>query len=240
MFMLNSLTQLGPFLGSFDVVIFDLDGVILDSGNLKIQCMRETLRDFDTHFVEPFLETFKKKFGQTRQYHFKNFFDNYLKSEDCFESFYAHYATFYANLLKIKYPLVDICQYADTIIKMLADKNLKLYVATGTAEEEAKLVLKTKGLDAYFDGIFGAPLDKAESIKHIIQTNNVARNKAIMMGDAIHDRDSAFANQIPFVFVEQYSFMSREDLSNNFENSFSIVKNLNPLCTVENNRRVNS
>lgn len=204
---------LKEFITKFEQVIFDLDGVIIDSNTLKVDCIRESLCDFETGVVESFLREFSKSFGQTRVYHFKNFYFNYLKRDVDFDLFYQRYAGRYAELLKERYCNAPICEYADEIIYYLFDNQVKLYVATGTNTTEAETVLKAKRLHHYFDGIFGSPLEKKNIINGLLNEKIPSKEKTIFIGDAVHDFDCAHTNQTPFLFVERYALIELNELT---------------------------
>jgi phosphoglycolate phosphatase len=217
----------GKLLSNYNLIIFDLDGVIVDSANLKIACMREALDDFDSNLVEPFLKEFSKAFGRTRQFHFKKFYNTYLGCIDNFEDFYTCYAKRYSDLLQDRYILAELCEHASETIGQLAACGAHLYVATGTVTEEAERVLRVKKLHHHFDGIFGAPLMKSYSINQILSNTQIAKQKAIMIGDATYDRNSAFENQISFLFIERHAMINRQDIAEGCNTQFFVAKTLN-------------
>jgi phosphoglycolate phosphatase-like HAD superfamily hydrolase len=224
------LGSLTAFLNQFSIIIFDLDGVILDSARLKVNCMRQALTDFDSGVVEAFLNCFTQEFGQSRQHHFKNFYFNFLKENQGFESFYDAYEPRYAHILNQHYTDVDLCAYASTLIPGLNHK--KLFIATGTVTEEAEEVLTKKNLGHYFESIYGSPLEKSDIVNQIIHQQDEPRDKFILIGDALHDRNSACANQIPFLFVERHALINREEIRNDSTIPFYMVDCLNPEALV--------
>lgn len=227
--MLNQ-EELERFLTFFEAIIFDLDGVILDSVQLKVDCMREALSNFDGKVVELYLADFIKEFGQSRLFHFKNFYHCYLNFQDGFDEFYNKYAKLYADILESRYAEVRICEYADSLILLLSKIGLKLFVATGTSTKEAVDVLGIKKLKDYFVGIFGSPNEKDKIIKNILCEHGFSIKKTLMIGDSMHDRDSAFKNQIPFLYVERYSVTNKLNISQGFPFPFPFysVKSLDP------------
>lgn len=225
--------NLGHFLTYFENVIFDLDGVILDSAQLKISCMRETLSNFDRKLIELYLNDFTQNFGQSRLFHFKNLYHNYLNLKDGFDGFYDIYANRYAAILEKCYPQVTICEHSDTLIALLKNIGLNLFVATGTATSEAINVLTKKNLSHYFKEILGSPTEKSNIIKNILFENGYSNEKTLLIGDAMHDRDSAFENQISFLFVERYALADRHDLIKNSKCPFYSVNSLKHTECVE-------
>tara|TARA_Y100001934_G_scaffold280691_1_gene388073 strand:- start:1509 stop:2204 length:696 start_codon:yes stop_codon:yes gene_type:complete len=223
--------KIKDFLNQFKFIIFDLDGVILDSARLKVNAMEQALQVFNSELVSAFLKCFVKEFGQPRQYHFKNFYFNFLKEScDDFHSFYETYASRYAANLQQDYRNVPLCAYAEDLIRTLDDK--KCFVATGTATEEAIDVLNNKQLTQFFDGIYGAPREKKVIIKSIIEQHNASPEQCILIGDAIHDRNSAFANQIPFLFIERYARVGQELVRQNSLYPFYVAESLDAYAVI--------
>ncbi len=60
---------------NYDVYIFDCDGVILDSNQLKIDAMKKALIKFfgDDHKIAECVEYFKRNFGTSRFHHVEHF-----------------------------------------------------------------------------------------------------------------------------------------------------------------------
>lgn len=229
--------SLHHFLTRFQSIIFDLDGVIINSMDLKVACMKRALSSFDPHLVETYLAEFVQNFGRSRQYHFERFYRHYLGVADdsvphpdleSFSSFYETYAGLYAAYLQAEYAQAPLCAHAQDVIAFLASQeNISLFVATGTAESEAQMVLKEKGLYDYFQGVFGAPKDKKNSIQHIVSQQGTEKKRTLMIGDALYDRDSAMCQQVPFLFVEAYALLNVQAMAEEAMASFYTVASLN-------------
>ncbi|MDP3704526.1 MAG: HAD family hydrolase [Legionellaceae bacterium] len=219
-------TILSRFLTSFDLIIFDLDGVIIDSNHLKIACMRDALGDFNRDVVESYLQDFSKNFGQPRLFHFKNLYYNTLGRDGDFDAFYQCYASRYAALLDERYCNAALCEHADDAITLLAESDLKLFVATGTNTNEAEKVLKHKQLHHYFEGIYGSPREKVNIISTLLTQQPILKEKVLFIGDAAHDALCAQENQIPFLFVEHYALIELQALRKQVSTPFYSIKSL--------------
>ena len=66
-----------PRLSDYEMYIFDCDGVILDSNQLKIEAMKNTLKVYfsDQNMIEECLEYFRKNFGKSRFHHVAHFLE---------------------------------------------------------------------------------------------------------------------------------------------------------------------
>ena len=68
---------------------------------------------------------------------------------------------------------------------------LPLYVCSGAPHEELNFILKERGLDSCFTGIYGSPPSKAKLLAMIVDKACVLPDEVLMVGDASTDRNAA-------------------------------------------------
>ena len=100
--------DLFEFISQSELIIFDLDGVILDSNGAKLEIMREVLRPHDVAAADQFIEEFKANFGRSRREHFLSFYEIYLRHTTGFEAFFERAAARYAEVLRERYLSVSL------------------------------------------------------------------------------------------------------------------------------------
>ena len=187
----------------YSTVIFDCDGVIFDSNNLKVEAMRESLAGlgFPEQEVATCTQHFKDNFGISRYVHVDYFITHYLTVEE-------------ANVDDIKQGILeafsDQCMVfyqsaaiADHMIDLLESCRAKKYIASGSDQTELRQVIASRGLSHYFVEVNGSPKKKADIIADIL-TEHGDRN-AVMIGDAKSDLLSAEANDIDFIYYRPLS-----------------------------------
>ena len=91
------------------------------------------------------------------------------------------------------------------------------YIISGTPEEELRFIVKERGLEKFFEGIYGSPRFKAEIINDIILNRRLDRRKIVLIGDAESDRLAAGKTNI--IYIER-------DRSKEFDLEKLTVKNL--------------
>lgn len=219
-------------LADYDVVVFDLDGVLVDSNEVKIACMRTTLAAFGTELVEDFLHEFRRTFGRSRREHFATFHREFLGLSDEgaeFESFLAEYAGAYAELLVERYPQAPLCEHADRLVSILAARGVPLYVATGTLTSEAVMILDRAGLLGFFCGVLGGEEPKARRLEAILAEAGVGRRDAVLVGDSRQDALAADEVGMGFMLVTRYGFFPPEHiLDDRIGRHARIVADLDP------------
>jgi phosphoglycolate phosphatase-like HAD superfamily hydrolase len=74
-----------------------------------------------------------------------------------------------------------------------------LYVASGTPEPELRHIVRTRGLERYFAGVYGSPRSKRDLLEHIALELEASAASLLFIGDAAQDSDAASALGMPFV-----------------------------------------
>ncbi|MFF4489520.1 HAD hydrolase-like protein [Streptomyces sp. NPDC001544] len=227
---------LGDVLARYPVVVFDLDGVLVDSNELKVECVRAAFDGFPADLVERFTDEFRRTFGRSRREHFAAFHlmsvERGLVSAD-FEAFYDRYAGAYADRLAHRYPGAPLCAGAAETVQYLADRDVPLYVATGTLGGEADKVLAAGGLLGAFRAVFGGEERKSRRLGEILRHAGVEARDVVLVGDSRQDVLAADEMDIDVVLVTRYGFFPPEQvLRDRAGRPARIVTDLNPNAPV--------
>lgn len=190
-------------LANYEVYIFDCDGVILDSNELKIEAMKSVLEiHFSTkHLIDKCIEYFRHNFGKSRFHHVAYFLDSILliKEEKKTELEQLILADFSKKCLSLYLK----AKLTPSFMIFLKQCKGKRYVASGSEQNELRKVFVQRGLDEHFDDVFGSPTAKEELVRRIIEQGK--NKKTVMFGDAMSDMLAAQKNGIDFVFYTPYS-----------------------------------
>ncbi|MBD8071098.1 HAD family hydrolase [Bacillus sp. PS06] len=193
-------------LNNYDIIIFDCDGVIFDINNLKCEAFGKAIEGYQSNIVEGFVEHCKNTFGVSRYIKFKEFFKDFA-NEQFQEDKYNKFLKNYANLCKENYKIANITPYTENLLLELS-RNKKLYIASGSDEEELKEVFVNRNLSKHFSGIFGSPKTKLECASKIL--DNSSKRKAVFIGDAITDMKTARELDLDFIYMSRYTVQSEE------------------------------
>jgi len=211
-----------PCFDQYEVIIFDCDGVILDSNTMKLSAMRQTLKnsDFPDHLIDTAIIAFKNNFGKSRTYHVQYFVETLLemkeeKSHILQENILSHYT----QAVEEAYLQVPLCEGVLNLLNAL--KKQTLYIASGSEQEQLIRIFKKRNLSSYFKGIFGSPESKANNVRHIIE--HYDPKKILFMGDAIADYEAANYNKIDFIFYAPYSNVKEKMLALAKTHHFDVI-----------------
>lgn len=212
---------------TYDVYIFDCDGVILDSNQLKIEAMKSALADlsFPEKEVEQCVTYFANNFGRSRFHHVDIFVQDILQIEKGKQKeIKEHILSAYSLKCKDLYLSANL---TPNFIDMIVALNGKKYVASGSEQSELRDIFHTRGLEQYFTGIFGSPTSKAELVKNILDKEPDKR--AVMIGDAISDLEAAKINKIDFIAYLPFSNVKDKLTSLSLENNSPILSSWSEL-----------
>ncbi|MCG9778637.1 HAD family hydrolase [Photobacterium damselae] len=190
-------------LNKYNVYIFDCDGVILDSNELKIKAMKNALEAHfsDQNLIEKCVNYFRCNFGKSRFHHIEYFLNEIfmLTSEKKIELEQLLLADF-SKQCRVLYLSAELTPGFISFIEQCQGRK---YVASGSEQGELRDVFVQRNLNKYFNGVFGSPTPKVELIKRILETEK--NTNAVMFGDAESDMLSAQQNGIDFIFYTPYS-----------------------------------
>lgn len=210
-------------IAEYDVYIFDCDGVILDSNQLKIDAMKKALELMvsDKIKVKSCVDYFRNNFGKSRFHHIDIFIEKFLFLDECdVNGVKQKLLTAYSSQCKELYLLADLTPGFIGFIEQLEGGK---YIASGSVQSELRDVFEKRGLDKYFDGIYGSPTKKSELVTNILKFAN-SRN-AIMFGDAISDFEASKDSNIDFVGYLPFSNVKDKVLELSEIFRFKTIKN---------------
>tara|TARA_B100001093_G_scaffold420282_1_gene412145 strand:+ start:20301 stop:20945 length:645 start_codon:yes stop_codon:yes gene_type:complete len=187
-------------LNKYDVLIFDCDGVIFDTTNLKLAAFEKVLKEYDKKHIRQFTKYFRSNFGKSRFLHARYFIENIL-NEPFQQKKYDKIISDFSKECKTIYDRAKFCKGVVNFLK----KNQKFdkYVASGSEQEELRGVFDKRGINSYFISIFGSPRLKNDLVKDICSKYN--HNNILMIGDAEADFKAAKFAGIDFLYISRYS-----------------------------------
>ncbi len=214
-----------PCFNQYEVIIFDCDGVILDSNNMKITAMRAALKtsEFPAELIETAVNAFKNNFGKSRSYHCQYFVKTLQglegkKAADLQETILQHYSQAVEN----EYLQVAMTDGSLSLLQSLDNKDL--YIASGSEQDQLIRIFKKRGLDHYFKAIVGSPETKSTNVKNIINAYPAnTRSKILFIGDAVADYNAAVDNNIDFIFYSPYSNVTEKMLEMSKTHHFPVI-----------------
>ena len=177
-------------------IIFDYDGIIAESVNVKTQAFAELYKPYGKDIVQKVMKHHESNGGVSRFEKFKIYHKSYLK-EDIDQLKVDELANKFSNLVLQK--VID-SPYVKGVYDFISSNYQKydFHISTGTPIDEIKIILKRKFLRKFFKEVFGSP-KKNLHIKKILNIYGYDRSEVVFIGDALSDRDAAKNNDINFI-----------------------------------------
>ena len=186
-------------LSKYQTIIFDCDGVILNSNFQKIEAYRNTAITYGASKIqaEELVVHHVKLTGISRHVKFKHFLKEIMHEEVTDSSM----KTLVDNLNEEVINLLKDCEVASGIerLKIQTQKSTWM-VASGGDQEELRFLFKEKKITSYFEGgIFGSPSSKHEIVESKLKQENFL--PVLFLGDSLYDIQTAQKYSLDFIFV---------------------------------------
>ena len=185
---------------SYDLFVFDCDGVILDSNGIKSQAFFDVAHRFGQDEAEQFVAYHKRHGGVSRQEKFKYLVAEILEIDpDDREPLEIELVEAYAQICREG---LETCSMIPGVQSFLAGlpAEVRNYVVSGGAQTEVRHALKGRRIDQFFSLILGNPKSKEENMQHLFDTGCLT-GRGAYFGDARLDMELAAQFGLDFVFV---------------------------------------
>ncbi|WP_218939970.1 HAD family hydrolase [Roseovarius bejariae] len=192
-------------LGNARTLIFDCDGVVLDSNRLKTEAFYTAARPYGDAAARALVEYHVSNGGVSRYIKFAHFLKYILP-----ECPGAETGPDLEGLLSVYSDTVRTglmtCPVADRLEELRAATQKACWMmVSGGDQSELREVFAARNIDGYFDGgIFGSPETKNEIIARETEAGTI-RRPAVFLGDSRLDYEVARWAELDFVFVEGWS-----------------------------------
>ncbi len=187
-------------LKKFELIIFDLDGTLVDSAKDIMIANNKTLEKFGYKPIS--FKNVKQIIGQgikvniIRSLKIQNVKINKKKENEMYDFFFSFYK-------KNLYVESKIYRGLNPFLKNLKKKGYKLAVCSNKLEVLTKIVLKKTKLLKYFDFVAGGDTfahrkPHPSVLNNVIKNFKINKNNVLFIGDSEHDYYSALNSNIKF------------------------------------------
>lgn len=205
-------------------IIFDFDGVIVESGDIKTQAFADLYRHHGEAVTTAVVDYHRANGGMSRYLKFHYYQENLLNGLPLTQAEEQALAQQFSELVM----QAVIASQSVAGVEALLDKmvnQIPLFVASGTPENELHTIVERRNLTRYFTSVHGSPRLKEELVADILSTHALDPQRVLMIGDAMADYESAHQNNVAFLG------RVRPGDDNPFPESVEIVADLCPLTT---------
>lgn len=182
----------------WQAIIFDFDGVVVESGKIKTQAFAELYRPFGEEIVAQVVQFHTQNGGMSRYRKFRHFQEHFLHQPPLTEAEENQLDIRFSELVVEAVIAAEPVPGAIELIRQQSGR-IPLFVASGTPEVELKAIVERRGLAPYFTDVRGAPALKKNIIAEILSAHSLKPESVLMIGDAMADLEGAQANNTAFL-----------------------------------------
>ncbi|MEW6614415.1 MAG: HAD-IA family hydrolase [Thermodesulfobacteriota bacterium] len=179
------------------VIIFDFDGVIVESFDIKTKAFAILFESEGEIAVRKIIEYHTRNGGVSRYEKFKYIYENILK-QPLTELKFQQLCKKFSDLVVDEVVSSSYVRGAKEFLEEHAEL-YRCFIATGTPQEEIEEIVRKRNIGHYFKGIYGAPIKKLDIVKKIINKEKITPSEAIYIGDALSDYEAAKINSVTFI-----------------------------------------
>lgn len=182
----------------FKTILWDFDGVIMDSMAVRDKGFEIVLQDYPQEQVSLLMDYHRKNGGLSRYNKFRYFFEE-IRKESITDSVIKVLAEQFSVVMLEN--LLDSNLLIQDSLSFIKDNHLKyvMHIVSGSDGNELRYICEHLGLSNYFVSIHGSPCPKKQLVKELIEVYNYRKEDVVLIGDSLNDYDAAEFNSISFM-----------------------------------------
>ena len=196
------MTQSNLNLSYYQTLVFDCDGVVLNSNKIKTQAFYEATKHLGHESAQALVDYHVQNGGISRYVKFEYFINEILK-QALDQTILNDLLNRFSQAVKQGLMTCEVAEGLDQLKAKTPDANW--LIVSGGDQTELKQVFTERGLDHYFEGgIFGSPDTKDTILAREIANGTITR-PALFLGDSKYDYQAAETAGLDFIFLTQWT-----------------------------------
>ncbi len=180
--------------------IFDFDGVLAESVNIKTEAFRSMYTQYGEEIAERVVKHHLNHAGISRYKKFSYYHSNYLNKELNSDEL-KHLCQSFSKLVKKNVIQAPAVMGSVDFLEKLNKNNKTCVINTGTPTEEIKEILLKRKIDYLFKAAYGSPSSKVENLTKLTKKFDTLTRRTIFFGDANTDLNAAKELNMDFIYI---------------------------------------
>jgi phosphoglycolate phosphatase-like HAD superfamily hydrolase len=178
-------------------LIFDFDGVLAESNEIRFNGFRLLFKGFPENQIEE-LVIYAKKNGGISRYEKIDYFFHKIRGESISKNSVQTLAAQFSNIVR-----QDIVK-AEPVKGSLEflGKNFSKFnfaLVSGSDQAELRVVCRERRIDHFFKMILGSPVKKEKNIAKVLESLRWRPDETVYIGDSNNDLEASQDNHIDFI-----------------------------------------
>ena len=178
-------------------IIFDFDGVLVESNDIRFNGFRKLFKNFPQEQVEK-LVTYAKANGGISRYKKIAYFFSEIMQEPISDESVNKWADQFSNLVEQDIVEAQAVEGSLDFLKKYVDQ-LDFAIVSGSDQKELRSICRKRNIDHFFKSILGSPVEKKDNIATLLSDMKWQHDRSLYVGDSNNDLEAAKANNLDFV-----------------------------------------
>lgn len=186
----KDLKKITKIIQSKSTFIFDFDGVLADSVNIKTKAFSSLYKEHGSEITKKVIEHHKANGGMSRFEKF-NHYHKYFLNKEISKKDIKNLSKKFSNLVTeaiINAPEID---GAKKFLEFYCTENKLSFINSATPQSEIEEIIIKREMGNFFSSVYGSPDSKLDNFKKIFSSYNTTPDKAVFFGDALADFNAA-------------------------------------------------
>ncbi|QRM33973.1 HAD family hydrolase [Microvirga sp. VF16] len=181
-------------------IIFDFDGVILDSVSLKTELFVRCYGDEPSDEQKAHIREYQARHGGVGRGEKFAYFERALFNRDPTAGSVARLSRLYGDLLATE---IGACRYLPGALTFLdaVHGEIPLHLVSGTLHDDLVRILDQRNLSRFFASVIGSPTRKIDAFQRVIKTEGYEPANVLAIGDSVTELEAAEATGTQFVGI---------------------------------------
>lgn len=180
--------------------IFDWDGTITDSNNIKTEAFVELFQSACPQAAGYIREYQQNRGGISRFEKFRHYIRHFFHREASAAEL-EDFGRRYAALCRPKLLNAPFIPGAVETLRKLSLEKIPVFIVTGSPATEIRELAATRNLLPLIHHIYGSPPTKDVLLAVLLAENRLVPEETVFFGDAPADCEAARINKIPFIGI---------------------------------------
>tara|TARA_B100000401_G_scaffold363233_1_gene261099 strand:+ start:2345 stop:3031 length:687 start_codon:yes stop_codon:yes gene_type:complete len=213
---------------SKSTLVFDFDGVIADSVNIKTWAFGELYKEYGETISIKVIDHHLVNGGMSRFEKFKHYHQKFLNKEIS-KSEMSNLCEQFSDMVKnavIKSPEI---KGANKFIENCHKINKMLFINSATPHDEIIEITRGRNIEKFFLSIYGSPSTKLDNLRTIFSGYNISPDQTVFFGDALADFIAARDAGCDFIGIGKDIKNVLPEIKRNSERNYGLLNNFEPL-----------
>ena len=183
----------------YQAFIFDFDGVLADSVNVKTEAFAKLFKSYGPEIEAKVVAYHLENGGMTRREKFRYYYRELLNKPLTNDEMERLCNTFSSLVVDDVVAAPEIPGAEEFLKKWF--KKVSCFINSAAPDDEIKLILERRGIAGSFKEVWGSSKSKFENVKRIVNRYGFIHEKCHFFGDTVSDYKAAAAAGVPFIGI---------------------------------------